>query len=1599
MCPSKDRACVLCGLRVPILRCGRLVPGNKNMKNILGNSSLGFTKWCVALIAAGWMGAGNNSFATLNYFEDFTTAGVLTANGWTAFSGAGSSALTASSPGLNYVGLTSSGNAVTVGNSGEDAYKAATTSNTSGDLYASFLINVSAAQATGDYFVSFYSKATAGGGYFGRLFIKSTTGGYLLGVSKNSTTAVWDTTARSLNTTYLVVVKMARVGTNTSTTTDDPTFVFVNPALGGVEPSPTITGAVSGADTYAGIDGIALRQGSSTAAPTLKIGAIRYGTSWADVTPAGGSSSPSITPSVSTLTGFATTAGTASAVQTFTVTGANLSADVTVTAPTGFEVASDGATFAGSKILTQSAGAVSGTISVRIAASTAQGALASANVTLVSGATSANVAVSGTVTAAGTPSVTVSPSSATGLTNYVGQVSASTNYTVTGTNLVSNLLVSASTNAIEVSTNSSTGYTNSFSLAPSVDGTLTNTVYVRISALAPAGAVSATVGNVSGVASNNFTVSGTVTTPALTLVLDPTTVAENAGASASTGTVGIPASLSSNLVVNLASTNTAAATVQTSVTITAGQTSATFPIAAVANSSSYGIATTAIEASNSNYTTASATLMVTNVDVPPAPLAVKGWINEFHYDNANTDSGEFVEIVLAPGTSTSNVSVVLYNGFDGKPYTTGTPAQSTFALSQFLAGESSNGYTIYSLAIPGIQNGPDGLVLIIDGVPEDLVSYEGSFAATDGLAAGYTLPDIGIAQTGTEAVGSSLYRYGPGNTGRDFAWAKATVATPGQVNAGQTLGATGVQGTGTLAIANTTASSPFLTQNIFPKATAGQTVSLTLTGTLSSRTISSMSVVVPAAFTGLSTGNVTVSGTGAGAAATTLSGSTLNITGLVVDQLNPVTINIAGLTTPETSGDLANDGNYPFTVQTGVDGNLQSLLIQPIAVVTIPIANLGDVDASGLSLDVEKTVAVQGVCTEENFNSTSSTSAYLQSGQPNGILKAGINIFSAQKDLFVRGSEYVVTGSVLNYSGLTRIVVAERSQVVLLGTATAVPTPVTLTIDQLTAAHEAYEGSLVRVVGLSKVSGTWALTVVGTVTSGSNIILANSGVNLTTRLNVGSTALTEPIYPTAITGIYGQFVAVTPFTGGGQIQPRDQADIQDAPGLRLTFAEAYLFESTNPPLGGSIVSGALTVSRTGADTSAALVVALSASPTGLLKFPASVTIPAGQETATVTVEAIDNSGFNAAGFTNVTLTASALGSGLGDGSATIIVLEDEASAPADTERPLITLIGANPQLVANGAVYTDLKATVTDNVDASREITGTGTVNTAVAGDYTITYNASDAAGNAAIAVLRTVTVAGPVVVESTYADWSGGSTLDSAGLAKYAIGGASSLTANDGVKPTTALTGGFLVITAIVRTDNSSLTVVGQAVTDLANYASGTGLTTLNGVETTDQAGVPTGHKRKTFSVAQETDARKFMRLSASLALSGTNTTVSVARDSGGATFLQVTGATAGSTSGGTATSDKRTVYYFASDTTSSPTYAGGAWPYVIVQGQLSAGAEVTATLTKNSSGVLLVNGRPAYQYIGNSSSSTANAVSGTWPAMKADGTKTMTGPSGTIQ
>lgn len=158
------------------------------------------------------------------------------------------------------------------------------------------------------------------------------------------------------------------------------------------------------------------------------------------------------------------------------------------------------------------------------------------------------------------------------------------------------------------------------------------------------------------------------------------------------------------------------------------------------------------------------------------------WINEFHYDDAGGDSGEFVE-VIAPSdlTDLASVTLTLYNGSDGRGY-------ATHALSTFTVGVSYDGLTVYSKAISGIQNGaPDGMALTWpSGV--HFISYEGSFAAANGPAAGRVSVDIGVAQADTGAPdGSSLGLVGQGSRLDDFVWTALPSATPGLANLGQTV--------------------------------------------------------------------------------------------------------------------------------------------------------------------------------------------------------------------------------------------------------------------------------------------------------------------------------------------------------------------------------------------------------------------------------------------------------------------------------------------------------------------------------------------------------------------------------------------------------------------------------------------------------------------------------------------------------------------------------------------------------------------------------------------------------------------------------------------
>lgn len=90
------------------------------------------------------------------------------------------------------------------------------------------------------------------------------------------------------------------------------------------------------------------------------------------------------------------------------------------------------------------------------------------------------------------------------------------------------------------------------------------------------------------------------------------------------------------------------------------------------------------------------------------------------------------------------------------------------------------------------------------------------------------------------------------------------------------------------------------------------------------------------------------------------------------------------------------------------------------------------------------------------------------------------------------------------------------------------------------------------------------------------------------------------------------------------------------------------------------------------------------------------------------------------------------GAGGGNGQITIIAVN---------QGPVITLLGPDTITVALGQSYVDPGVTVLDDADGTVPVVTTGTVNTAVAGTYTLHYNATDSLGYAGAQVTRTVNV------------------------------------------------------------------------------------------------------------------------------------------------------------------------------------------------------------------------------------------------------------------
>ena len=264
--------------------------------------------------------------------------------------------------------------------------------------------------------------------------------------------------------------------------------------------------------------------------------------------------SPSVTITPATLSLGTTTAGTASATQTYAVSGSGLTSSLVVTAPTGVELSDDGGTtWHASLSYEPVAGVVaSKTILARITSTASAGAITGSITNASTGATAEDVAVTGTVTAVGSPSVSISPASLALGTTTAGTAGATQTYTVSGSNLTSNLIVTPPS-GVEVSDDGGTTWHASLSYEPVAGTVSSKTILARIAATATAGSITGSIANTSSAATTeDVAVTGTVTAVgAPSVTISPSALALGATTAGTAGTSQTYTLSGSNLTSNL----------------------------------------------------------------------------------------------------------------------------------------------------------------------------------------------------------------------------------------------------------------------------------------------------------------------------------------------------------------------------------------------------------------------------------------------------------------------------------------------------------------------------------------------------------------------------------------------------------------------------------------------------------------------------------------------------------------------------------------------------------------------------------------------------------------------------------------------------------------------------------------------------------------------------------------------------------------------------------------------------------------------------------------------------------------------------------------
>ena len=788
------------------------------------------------------------------------------------------------------------------------------------------------------------------------------------------------------------------------------------------------------------------------------------------------------------------------------------------------------------------------------------------------------------------------------------------------------------------------------------------------------------------------------------------------------------------------------------------------------------------------------------------------WINEFHYDNISTDSGEFVEVVLAPDVTTplAQISVVLYNGNGGVVY-------GTHALSTFTEGETVGGYRIFHKAISGIQNGdPDGIALVVGSSVAQFISYEGTFSATDGAAAGLFSNDVGVAQRdSTTPVGASLQLTGSpvaasqGIAIDDLAVSIRAAAVPNAPPqilpvAPQTMAEDGTLelivelADADTALANVSLTATSSNQSLLPDS------SLVVSGTGAQRSL----LLEPARD---ASGEATVTLTANDGEDTTTISFVLTVTavndGPSISEIPD--LSLASGATSGTSSFNVSDPDSPSLQLTATSSNTNLL----------PVANI-TFGGSGSN----RTVTVNPVAGRSGTATVTVTVS-------DGTLNAETSFLVTVAPPPTSGT-YALGGLPATIADGTRV------------SGIMVPRTTTFTLN----VPDSRTIAMVRVAVSVSHSYMADLSAVLCHPDGTAVTLINrrggSGNNMTgTVFDDTATAAISGAAP-PFSGTFRPETALSAFTG-------------------KATAGAWKLEITDHDRGdtGSLQTWELRLSTVNVDTTAPSITVLGDNPL-TLAIGANFTDPGATALDDVDgiVDVTASGEVNTAlpGSYTITYTATDAAGNTATATRTVNVV--------DVTAPVISVAGDDPLYLPVGAAFLEPGVSAFDAVDGDVAVQTGGTVDTTTRGTYTLTYTATDAAGNEATATRTVIVRSGAAHLLETQYGLTGASaplTTDAdndgvSNLMEYAFGTDPSASNSAPAATELVFTGDAVRFSALVRDNDNALRITPLVTTDLR---SAWGDTTATEVQTLDQKNVPDGFRRHTWEVPVANAAALFIR------------------------------------------------------------------------------------------------------------------------------------------